>query len=216
MGLSVMRNSPRLRRLQSDYEQVKRLVAQSSILKVQAARPYQHAPPDRYRLQFLGAGIESIVDDRWVVRTEHVVLVFLGPDYPRLQPDILWQTPIFHPNISTNGTVCLGPLRWHWTPSLALADLCRMLWDMIRYANFDVKSPLNPQAAAWAASQRPEVFPLDPRPLRDRVAVGHRAARLTDQSKGASYPADESICVDEPKVYAAANATEATGPLTID
>ena len=57
-------------------------------------------------------------------------------------------------------------------PSLNLDELCEMLWDMIRYANFDVESPYNREAANWAKMQNEFRLPVDPRPIRDRLATG--------------------------------------------
>jgi hypothetical protein len=88
-------------------------------------------------------------------------------------PELHWLTPIFHPNISANGLVCLGGYSTNWVPSLRLDDLCLMLWDMIRYRNFDIGSPYNRVAAEWARTQRHYILPLDPRPLRDQgIAQG--------------------------------------------
>ena len=58
----------------------------------------------------------------------------------------------------------------HWAPSVSLDELCLMLWDMIRYQNFDVESPYNREAAAWAKTQSFFFLPIDDRPLRDRLA----------------------------------------------
>lgn len=165
-----MNDSPRLRRLQRDFEELQQLISETTILKAWAKRPYANSPPDRYRLEFHGRGIESVHGASIVTREVHDIQVTLGPDYPRLQPELQWRTPIFHPNVAANGSVCLGALHWHWTPSMSLVDLCRMLWDMIRYANFDWQSPLNFAAANWVKSQPAAMFPLDTRPLRDRVA----------------------------------------------
>jgi hypothetical protein len=66
--------------------------------------------------------------------------------------------------------VCLGGYGNYWVPSLNLDELCEMLWEMIRYANYDVMSPYNRDAADWAANQRQYRFPLDPRPIRDKLA----------------------------------------------
>jgi hypothetical protein len=82
-------------------------------------------------------------------------------------PEIRWLTPIFHPNISEIGMVCLGGYGTHWVPSLRLDALCRMLWDMARYYNYDVRSPYNRDAALWVASQTAFRFPIDARPLAD-------------------------------------------------
>jgi hypothetical protein len=45
-----------------------------------------------------------------------------------------------------------------------------MLWDIIRYKNFNIDSPYNREAAEWARTQTAYEFPLDPRPLRDYIA----------------------------------------------
>jgi hypothetical protein len=47
-----------------------------------------------------------------------------------------------------------------------------MLWDMIRYKNFDPESPYNRQAALWAKQHAASRFPIDPRPIRNKVAQG--------------------------------------------
>jgi hypothetical protein len=104
-----------------------------------------------------------------LVRQEHEVIIRLGAAYPRRMPELAWQTPIFHPNISAGGIVCLGGYSTHWVPSLQLDELCVMLWDMIRYQNYDPNSPYNREAAQWSRTQDRYSFPLDVRPLRDRA-----------------------------------------------
>ena len=52
-------------------------------------------------------------------------------------------------------------------PSLTLSKLIEMLWDMIRYENFDVNSPYNRDAAIWAREQDEFELPLDGRAIRD-------------------------------------------------
>ena len=99
-------------------------------------------------------------------------------------PEIRWLTPIYHPNISEIGMVCLGGYGTHWVPSLNLDELCGMLWDMARFHNYDIRSPYNREAALWVANQTTFRFPLDARPLRDlRAALGRvePTARLLPQ-----------------------------------
>ena len=103
----------------------------------------------------------------------HRVEIKLGASYPRTMPEIRWMTPIYHPNISEIGMVCLGGYGTHWVPSVQLDELCVMLWDMARYHNYDIRSPYNRDAALWVASQTTFLFPTDARPLRDlRAALG--------------------------------------------
>ncbi len=160
-----MRKSPRERRLNSDYKGVQQLLRESTIFTFEA----RGNPPERYRLKFDGIGLFRRDSNTIEVCETHEILVELGAAYPRMVPNLAWQTPIFHPNISNNGVVCLGGYGTHWVPSLTLAELCTMLWDMIRYKNFDIESPYNREAALWAKVQDTFKFPLDPRSIRDRI-----------------------------------------------
>jgi hypothetical protein len=56
-----------------------------------------------------------------------------------------------------------------------------MLWDMIRYENYDETSPYNREAAAWAKNQTSFHLPIDPRPLRDKLAGNALAVDLLPQ-----------------------------------
>lgn len=170
-----MRESPRSRRLKSDQKALEQLAADSTILEF---TPYG-TPPDFYILKFRGRGMwkpdpQGEVD----VRAEHEVHIRLGASYPRMMPELAWKSPIFHPNISASGVVCLGGYGTYWVPSLSLDELCTMLWDMIRYENFDETSPYNREAAAWAKNQTFYSLPIDRRPLRDKLASAHVEEQL--------------------------------------
>jgi len=170
-----MRESPRSRRLKSDHKALDELAAESSIFSFM---PYGN-PTDFYILRFSGRGFYRPDPQGEVVqRDEHEVHIRLGASYPRMMPELAWKSPIFHPNISASGVVCLGGYGTYWVPSLALDELCTMLWDMIRYENYDETSPYNREAAAWAKNQSLFHLPIDPRPLRDKLAGNVLAADL--------------------------------------
>jgi hypothetical protein len=162
-----MRDSPRVRRLRTDLRALEALKADSTILDFEA----HGSPPEAYLVRFYGKGL-SRPDAAGPPQIQdlHEVSIRLGASYPRVMPEMQWRSPIFHPNISAAGMVCLGGYGTYWVPSLNLDELCEMLWDMIRYQNFDVTSPYNRDAAYWATSQRQYQFPLDRRPIRDKVA----------------------------------------------
>jgi hypothetical protein len=163
-----MRESPRLRRLRSDHRAMEELRAQSSVFDFSAPGPLFGGSPDTYLVVFHGTGLWRPEDSSQVLlRDRHAVLIRLTAAYPRMMPELIWRTPIFHPNISANGVVCLGGYSSHWVPSLQLDELCSMLWDIIRYQNYDVDSPYNREAARWVRTQDDYAFPLDSRPLRD-------------------------------------------------
>ena len=160
--------SPRIRRLRSDLAALEKLKAESSIFD------FRHTgrPPQQFLVGFAGKSL-SREKGKVVVRNHHEVEIKLGASYPRTIPEIRWLSSIYHPNISEIGIVCLGAYGTHWVPSLALDELCVMLWDMARFGNYDIRSPYNREAAQWAANQTSYRFPIDPRPLRDgRAALG--------------------------------------------
>ena len=187
--------SPRLRRLRSDLAALEKLKAESSVFGFKSTG----RPPQQFTVAFQG---QSLARDRGkvAIREHHEVDIKLGASYPRTMPEIRWLTPIYHPNISEIGLVCLGAYGTHWVPSLALDELCVMLWDMARYQNYDIRSPYNREAAQWAANQSAFRFPVDHRPLRDaRAALGrvdHPPAEGPPGPEKSRYPAaGESICI---------------------
>jgi ubiquitin-protein ligase len=162
-----MRESPRLRRLRSDRRTLEQLQSESTIFAFEALGD----PAETYRLHFRGRGLFRESHGNTVqVRDQHEVHLHLGAGYPRMMPDLLWKSPIFHPNIAAGGHVCLGGYGSHWVPGVGLDELCCMLWDMLRYQNYDITSPYNREAALWARDQKQYRLPIDPRPLRDRLA----------------------------------------------
>ena len=192
-----MRESPRNRRLRNDRIGLEKLRSESTILDFSAIGD----PTEKFVVRFHGKGLWR--PDRSgavVVREVHEVKIELGAAYPRMMPDLHWVTPIFHPNISASGVVCLGGYGTYWVPSLSLDELCEMLWDMIRYQNFDVESPYNREAAFWAKSQKDYWLPVDPRHIRDKIA------------ESAARPPSEGGASGSPK----AQANEAQGLVVID
>jgi ubiquitin-protein ligase len=179
-----MYQSPRTRRLRNDLAALDQLRAQSSVFRFSA----EGDPPHRYLISFKGKGLWR---DRGKIRIleSHRVEIKLGASYPRLIPDIRWITPVYHPNISEIGMVCLGGYGTHWVPSVQLDELCTMLWDMARYFNYDIRSPYNRDAALWVASQTAFLFPTDGRPLRDlRAALGRIPSSSAGQGAGSESP----------------------------
>lgn len=172
-----MPEAPRLRRLRADRRALEQLKADSSLFDFVARGDL----PDTYTLIFNGRGVWRADNSSPVqLADRHEVYLRLGAAYPRMMPELTWRSPIFHPNISASGVVCLGGYGTYWVPSLSLDELCTMLWDMIRYANYDPNSPYNREAAIWAKQQKDFRFPLDLRPIRDRVAAKKNLADLRE------------------------------------
>ena len=110
-----MRRSPRLRRLESDWRAMQQLQAESSLIHITTPATPFAGPPEVYVVRFLGRGVWKPESSNAVLLREgHEVLIRLGASYPRMIPELVWRTPIFHPNISSNGVVCLGGYSTHW------------------------------------------------------------------------------------------------------
>lgn len=199
-----MKKSPRTRRLNADLRGIQQLNAESSIFDFEAIGSL----PEVYRFFFHGPGTYKTKRNTVAIRDEHEIVVDLGAAYPRLMPGLNWQTPVFHPNISSSGVVCLGGYGTNWVPSLRLDELCVMLWDMIRYENYDVKSPYNREAALWAREQKDFPFPLDDRPLRNRVSGQDEEIVLAEVKSDPSTPPPVIVDVNNSNTIAPPRAME--------
>jgi ubiquitin-protein ligase len=193
-------DTPRVRRLKADNDAMKVLKENSTIVDYQALGE----PAERYLITLKGKGLlRKSESDPVEVAEVHRVEIRLGIDYPRSRPDLQWLTAIYHPNISAVGAVCLGGYSTNWVPSLGMAELCEMLWDMVRYANYDPKSAYNYAAGRWSETQTQFDFPLDPRNLRDRMTktVGDNVIRFSDPkaAKGSAPPREAPAIVRPPE-----------------
>ena len=147
--------------MKNDYEEMLRLRSESSIIDFQTSGN----PPSRYNLVFRCAGMRVDETGKVGIIQEHRCQIILGAQYPSQPPDVTWQTPIFHPNIKMQAVCHSG----QWAPSWSLAEFVSELADMSRYVKFNLQSPLDSRAADWA-KRNLNLFPLDSRPIRDKIA----------------------------------------------
>jgi len=143
----------RLRRLQADYDRVK---------AVFSSHPYIHLvnsegfPPDKYTFAFEVQGLVPTNDEAFIKKASHQAEIFLPIDYPRRPPFCRMISPVFHPNIDPQ-KICLGD---HWSAGQSLSQMVVHVAEMISYQRYNLKSPLNAKAAAWA-EQNIGLLPLE-------------------------------------------------------
>src|SRR5205085_2755345 len=139
--------------LQSDFEQVQaRFAAHPQIRLLQT----EGTPPDRYTFALAVQGLAPAGDTGFVRAGEHKAEFFLPLDYPRRPPFCRMITPVFHPNIDPQ-KICIGD---HWSAGQSLVQMVVRVAEMVCYQSYNVKSPLNAKAAAWAEQNLSEL-PLE-------------------------------------------------------
>ncbi|MBI5722500.1 MAG: hypothetical protein HZA50_00970 [Planctomycetes bacterium] len=135
--------TPRLRRLQADHRQVMLVFSRHPHISILQA---DGMPPEKYVVEFRIQGLVPMGEKEFQQGITHRAEIFLPMDYPRRPPFCRMITPVFHPNIDAQ-KICIGD---HWSAGQRLADLIVRIGEMITYQSYNVKSPLNGEAAAWA------------------------------------------------------------------
>lgn len=142
----------RMRRLASDYEQVKKDFAGHKNIIV---TPIGEEPPEKYHVTYFVNGIYLLPDGRIETQSRHEIEITLHADYPRYKPICKILTPIWHPNFR-DGQICIGDI---WGAGESLTDIIINIGDMIQYKSWNSYSPLSADAAKWAMENK-HLFPV--------------------------------------------------------
>lgn len=142
----------RMRRLASDYEQVKKDFAGHKNIIV---TPIGEEPPEKYHVTYFVNGIYLLPDGRIETLGRHEIEITLHADYPRYKPICKILTPIWHPNFR-DGQICIGDI---WGAGESLSDIIINIGDMIQYKSWNSYSPLSADAAEWAMENK-HLFPV--------------------------------------------------------
>ena len=137
----------RMRRLASDYEEIKKNFAGHKNIIV---TPIGGEPPEKYHVTYFVNGIYLLPDGRIETVGRHEVEITLHADYPRYKPICKILTPIWHPNFR-DGQICIGDI---WGAGESLSDIIINIGDMIQYKSWNSYSPLSADAAKWAMENK--------------------------------------------------------------
>lgn len=129
-----------LKRILNEFKEIKSLIDSESI--------------DSHRL----IEIDNIDDNIYNIRicfigpketpyeeTLNNIIITIPKEYPNKAPTIKFINKIFHPNISTEGVVCLDILKENWKPVYSIRTIIMSIILLLSEPNPD--SPLNGEAA---------------------------------------------------------------------
>ena len=164
----------RVRRLEGDWAAVQAALRDHPRIEIASTAG---RPPQRYHIRYRVKGLEEKPDGTIVEKDEHLAEVSLLRSYPSQPPMCRMLTPVFHPNIAPHA-ICIGD---QWSAGEPLVHLIFRIGEMLAYQSYNIKSPLNGQAAKWVEENLARL-PIDDFPL----AVPEEA--LTTLSEGPAGP----------------------------
>lgn len=142
----------RLRRLTADQASLEEYVRLHPRVKLVTA---EGEPPERYQVEYRVKSLRQVGDDLRVIKS-HLVEITLPRNYPRTPPQCRMLSPVFHPNIAPHA-ICVGD---HWSAGESLKSIVVRIGEMLAYQSYNIKSPLNGEAARWV-EENEDRLPLD-------------------------------------------------------
>jgi ubiquitin-protein ligase len=141
--------NPRLRRLENDYQEIRRRFDGDSSVEV---LPLGTVPPQQYQIIYRVPSLRINVNNSPVMVPQTIINLSLPAGYPREKPNAVAIDPVFHPNFGNY--VCIADF---WSPAQSLSDIIVLMGDMLQWKKFNIRSPLNAVAAEWAVEHASEI-----------------------------------------------------------
>jgi ubiquitin-protein ligase len=163
----------RLKRLKADYDQISLSFTGKSRIKILKTIG---SPPNTYQIEYLVSSLQKPAGmDSPKIHNSFIVEIVLTGSYPRMAPQCRMLTPIFHPNIAPHA-LCIGD---HWAAGESLSFLISRIGEMLAFQSYNVKSPLNGEAAKWVEKNM-DKLPLDDFDFSSLLNTGEVTGKNTD------------------------------------
>ncbi|HEY1191094.1 MAG TPA: ubiquitin-conjugating enzyme E2 [Gemmata sp.] len=182
----MSQTTDRAARLAEEQRRLRELGDTRSFVRVEEAGLNPDGVPTEYLVTFACNGYAPGGNGGGVPCGHHEVRITCGSDFPATAPRVTFVTAIWHPHVDRHNEFTLPPEAWR--AGSHLVDVCRVLYDVIRYRSY-TRTPAraaNPQAAQWVREvaepeghvNRDQGKALDSRPFPIPVSTSpERAAR---------------------------------------
>lgn len=147
-----MASTARDRRLAEDYKELRAIFDADSHVEIVALG---RVPSDRYRIVYKVPSLRLNSAGKPIQVDATVIELQLPTGYPKLPPvaKTIAGDVVFHPNFNSS-KICLMD---HWAPATQLTDLVREIGEMLQWQKYNIRSPLNADAAEWSQSHQSEL-----------------------------------------------------------
>ena len=197
----------RLRRLKADFANLQEYVRRHPRLRL---LQHEGDPPERYQIEYRIRSLRMADGELQPVQS-HIVEIALTQSYPRTPPQCRMLSPVFHPNIAPHA-ICVGD---HWGAGESLQSIVARIGEMLAYQSYNVKSPLNGEAARWVDGNK-DKLPLDPVSMLvedERPAQGSTIAPNTVASDAPSCLSGNPAAADSAAPFGQSLSTPSSGPV---
>ena len=113
----------------------------------------RQALPASHNIMTWRAFIEGPADTLFEGATFSLTMNFKD-EYPKKPPHVRFETPVFHPNVYTNGEICLDLLQNNWSPLYDASNVLLAIQTLLSDPNPD--SPANSEAAKLFVNDKRE------------------------------------------------------------
>lgn len=144
--------NPRMKRLENDYRELRAVFDADPLVEIVAIGP---VPAEKYRIVYKVPSLRLDSKGQPIRVDATVVEVELPLGYPKVPPvaRTIAGDIVFHPNFNST-KICLAD---HWAPSTQFVDLIKEIGEMLQWQKFNIRSPLNAQAAQWSQEHKSEI-----------------------------------------------------------
>jgi ubiquitin-protein ligase len=156
----------RLKRLTADYNKILETFPRSGKIQVKQTNGN---PPEKYQIEYLVTSLVLRPDGSVQTKSPHLVEIYLTRSYPKQAPQCRMLSPVFHPNIAPHA-ICIGD---HWAAGESLSHLIVRIAEMLSFQSYNLKSPLNGDAARWVDKNRAKL-PIDKTDFSQFIEAGEK------------------------------------------